>query len=153
MKFFLKNSILNNFFIIILFLFSFLYTNNEKNNNVWMQVKYFAEIKMASVYWQDQLVAWPPDTKFDKFGASFASRTCILGSYYRISNPENGFSIIALCNDRGPYAYEKNKAEIDLSLGSAVLLSHRGLNNVYIELVAISKEFLPKNIQTFVCLK
>jgi rare lipoprotein A len=66
---------------------------------------------------------------------SAAHTTLPLPSYVRVTNLDNGRSIIVRVNDRGPY--HRNRI-IDLSIGTAKALefySHRGLARVRVEYV------------------
>jgi rare lipoprotein A len=72
---------------------------------------------------------------YDMHGISAAHPTMPLPSYARVTNLENGRSIIVRVNDRGPYA--KNRV-VDLSIGTAKALEFygRGLARVRVEYVA-----------------
>ena len=69
---------------------------------------------------------------YDMHGISAAHPTLPLPSYLRVTNLENGRSIIVRLNDRGPYA--KNRI-IDLSIGTAKALDFygKGLARVRVE--------------------
>jgi rare lipoprotein A len=71
---------------------------------------------------------------YDMHGFSAAHPTLPLPSYARVTNLDNGRSIIVRLNDRGPYA--KNRI-IDLSIGTAKALDFygRGLARVRVEYV------------------
>ena len=71
---------------------------------------------------------------FDMNGISAAHPTMPMPSYARVTNLENGRSIIVRVNDRGPYARDR---VIDLSIGSAKALGTfgRGLARVRVEYV------------------
>ena len=60
---------------------------------------------------------------YDMHGISAAHTTMPLPSYARVTNLENGRSIIVRVNDRGPYARER---VIDLSVGTAKALNFYG---------------------------
>src|SRR6476646_1752515 len=66
---------------------------------------------------------------FDMNGISAAHPTMPMPSYARVTNLENGRSIIVRVNDRGPYSRDR---VIDLSIGSAKALGTfgRGLARV-----------------------
>ena len=72
---------------------------------------------------------------YDMHGISAAHPTMPLPSYARVTNLENGRSIIVRVNDRGPYA--RNRV-VDLSIGTAKALDFygRGLARVRVEYVA-----------------
>jgi rare lipoprotein A len=63
-----------------------------------------------------------------------AHRTLPLGSKVRVTNLQNGRSVLVTINDRGPYA---RRRAIDLSYGAARVLGmvRRGVARVRIELV------------------
>ena len=71
---------------------------------------------------------------FDLDGISAAHPTMPLPSYARVTNLENGRSLIVRVNDRGPYAHNRI---IDLSMRAAKLLDfyHRGTTTVRVEYV------------------
>jgi peptidoglycan lytic transglycosylase len=71
---------------------------------------------------------------YDMHGISAAHPTMPLPSYARVTNLENGRSIIVRVNDRGPYA--RNRV-VDLSIGTAKALDFygRGLARVRVEYV------------------
>jgi rare lipoprotein A len=71
---------------------------------------------------------------YDMHGISAAHPTLPLPSYARVTNLDNGRSIIVRLNDRGPYA--KNRV-IDMSIGAAKALDFygRGLARVRVEYV------------------
>jgi rare lipoprotein A len=71
---------------------------------------------------------------FDMHGISAAHTTMPLPSYARVTNLENGRSIIVRVNDRGPYA--RNRL-IDVSIGTAKALEFygHGLARVRVEYV------------------
>ena len=72
--------------------------------------------------------------RYDMHGISAAHPTMPLPSYARVTNLENGRSIIVRVNDRGPY--HRNRV-IDLSIGTAKALDFysRGLAHVRVEYV------------------
>lgn len=69
---------------------------------------------------------------YDMHGISAAHTTMPLPSYARVTNLENGRSIVVRVNDRGPYARER---VIDLSIGTAKALNFysNGLARVRVE--------------------
>jgi rare lipoprotein A len=71
---------------------------------------------------------------YDMHGISAAHTTMPIPSYARVTNLENGRSIIVRVNDRGPYV---NDRIIDLSIGAAKALDtySRGLGRVRVEYV------------------
>jgi rare lipoprotein A len=71
---------------------------------------------------------------YDMHGISAAHTTLPIPSYARVTNLENGRSIIVRVNDRGPYAGDRL---IDLSIGTAKALDFysKGLARVRVEYV------------------
>ena len=71
---------------------------------------------------------------YDMHGISAAHTTMPLPSYARVTNLENGRSIIVRVNDRGPYVSDRI---IDLSIGTAKVLNFygNGLARVRVEYV------------------
>jgi rare lipoprotein A len=71
---------------------------------------------------------------YDMHGISAAHPTMPLPSYVRVTNLENGRSIVVRVNDRGPYAHERL---IDLSIGTAKALKFygNGLARVRVEYI------------------
>jgi rare lipoprotein A len=71
---------------------------------------------------------------YDMHSISAAHTTLPLPSYVRVTNLENGRSIVVRVNDRGPYARSR---VIDLSIGTAKALDFysRGLARVRVEYV------------------
>jgi len=71
---------------------------------------------------------------YDMHGISAAHTTLPLPSYVRVTNLENGRSIVVRVNDRGPYTRSR---VIDLSIGTAKALDFysRGLARVRVEYV------------------
>jgi len=71
---------------------------------------------------------------YDMHGISAAHTTMPLPSYARVTNLENGRSIIVRVNDRGPYVSERI---IDLSIGTAKALNFygNGLARVRVEYI------------------
>ncbi len=71
---------------------------------------------------------------YDQYALSAAHPTMPLPSYARVTNLENGSSVVVRVNDRGPYAHDRI---IDLSSQAANLLGYKrnGVANVKIEYV------------------
>lgn len=71
---------------------------------------------------------------YDMHGISAAHPTMPMPSYARVTNLENGRSIVVRVNDRGPYAHNRI---IDLSIGTAKALDtySRGLARVRVEYI------------------
>nr|HDM59121.1 septal ring lytic transglycosylase RlpA family protein [Bacillota bacterium] len=55
---------------------------------------------------------------YDMFAMTAAHRTLPFGTIVRVTNLENGRSVVVRINDRGPFT-DKKKRIIDLSLGAA----------------------------------
>jgi rare lipoprotein A (peptidoglycan hydrolase) len=72
--------------------------------------------------------------RYDMHGISAAHRTMPLPSYARVTNLDNGRSIIVRVNNRGPFAHNRI---IDLSTGTARALDfyRRGIARVRVEFV------------------
>jgi len=72
--------------------------------------------------------------RYDMNGISAAHRTMPLPSYARVTNLDNGRSIIVRVNNRGPYVHERI---IDLSIGTAKALDfyRKGTAHVRVEFV------------------
>jgi peptidoglycan lytic transglycosylase len=66
---------------------------------------------------------------YDMHGISAAHPTLPMPSYARVTNLENGRSIVVRINDRGPYA--RNRI-IDLSIGTAKALKFHGQGLAYV---------------------
>jgi rare lipoprotein A (peptidoglycan hydrolase) len=60
--------------------------------------------------------------RFNEYAMTAASTTLPLGSYARVTNPDNGRSVVVRINDRGPYVRGRS---IDLSKGAAERLGVR----------------------------
>jgi len=72
--------------------------------------------------------------RYDMNGISAAHRTMPLPSYARVTNLENGRSIIVRVNNRGPFVHDRI---IDLSVGTAKALDfyRKGVAHVRVEFV------------------
>jgi len=70
--------------------------------------------------------------RFDPRGLTGAHRSLPLGSRVRVTNLQNGRSVLVTINDRGPF---HGRREIDLSFGAAraIGMVQRGLARVLIE--------------------
>ena len=71
---------------------------------------------------------------FDPTQMTAAHRTLKLGTRVRVTNPENGTSVVVTINDRGPFAKGR---DLDLSEGAAKLLGFRdkGVARLLIEIL------------------
>lgn len=74
---------------------------------------------------------------FDLYAASAAHKTLPLPSYARVTNLENGRSVVVRVNDRGPF---HGNRLIDLSYGAAVKLGYmeKGTAQVEVEILNIA---------------
>jgi len=77
--------------------------------------------------------------RFNPDGLSVAHRTLPFGTMLRLTNPENGNTINAVVNDRGPFVRGK---EIDVSRGGAKALGffHSGTAKLLIEVLEKRKD-------------
>ena len=78
-------------------------------------------------------------SRYNPDGLSVAHRTLPFGTMLRLTNPENGNTIDAVVNDRGPFVRGK---EIDVSRGGAKALGffHSGTAKLLIEVLEKRKE-------------
>lgn len=72
---------------------------------------------------------------FDLYRATAAHKTLPIPSYARVTNLDNGRSIVVRVNDRGPFHPDR---VIDLSYGAAVKLGFRDQGTANVEVEAIS---------------
>lgn len=82
---------------------------------------------------------------YDMYGMTAAHTTLPLPSYARVTNPENGRSVIVRINDRGPFHSDRL---IDLSYAAAYKLRIVGKGSGLVEVEAINPRgelFKPKN--------
>jgi rare lipoprotein A len=81
---------------------------------------------------------------YDMYGMSAAHPTLPIPSYVRVTNPENGRSVVVRVNDRGPF---KKDRLIDLSYAAAYKLriTQKGSSLVEVELIDPDH---PENIST-----
>jgi rare lipoprotein A len=76
--------------------------------------------------------------RFDQRKLTAAHRTLPLGTRVRVTNLENGASVVVVINDRGPYGRSRRKgAIIDVSRGAAARLDFiaDGLARVRLEVI------------------
>jgi rare lipoprotein A len=98
-----------------------------------------AQVGLASFYgpgFQGRRTA--SGTRFDQRQMTAAHRTLPLGTRVRVTNLDNGESVIVLINDRGPYGRNRRKGTIiDLSKGAAARLDFiaDGLTRVRLEVL------------------
>ncbi len=72
---------------------------------------------------------------YNMYEASAAHPTMPLPSYARVTNLENGRSIIVRVNDRGPFLYDR---VIDLSYGAAKEIGYAGRGTARVEVVRLT---------------
>ena len=90
----------------------------------------YSEQGIASWYGYESGNRTSMGTHFNPKGYTAAHKTLPLPSRVRVTNLQNGRSIIVLVNDRGPF---KNNRLIDLSHGAAKKIGLSGLTKVKIE--------------------
>jgi rare lipoprotein A len=88
------------------------------------------ETSIASWYGAESGSTTAMGTRFHPEGISAAHKTLPLPSKVRVTNLQNGCSIVVVVNDRGPY---KNGRIIDLSHGAAKKIGMDGLAKVEVE--------------------
>lgn len=94
---------------------------------------YKTETGIASNYWQPQKTGCRPYKQFNPKAMTAAHKHLKCGSRVRVTNLNNGKSVIVTINDRGPYV--KGRI-IDLSKGSYDLISNnRGITKVKLEVL------------------
>ncbi len=71
---------------------------------------------------------------YDMYGMTAAHTTLPIPSYARVTNPENGSSVIVRINDRGPFHHDRL---IDLSYAAAYKLNISGKGSALVEVEAI----------------
>ncbi len=66
------------------------------------------------------------------YGLSAAHKTMKFGTKLRVTNPDNGKSVVVTVNDRGPFVYGR---DLDLSYGAAKAIGfeNKGVGRVRIE--------------------
>ena len=74
---------------------------------------------------------------YDAYAATAAHRTLPIPCYVRVTNLENGLSMVVRVNDRGPFHSERI---IDLSYGAAVKLGFAQQGTASVEVLALSVE-------------
>lgn len=90
----------------------------------------YREYGIASWYGPESGNKTAMGTRFRPQGISAAHKTLPLPTKVRVTNLENGKSIIVMVNDRGPF---KRGRLIDLSQGAAKKIGIRGLARVKVE--------------------
>lgn len=76
---------------------------------------------MASYYWQGQKTA--SGARFNPNGLTAAHRSLPFGTRVRVTNRNNGRSVVVIINDRGPFIAGRI---IDLSRGAAKVIAMTG---------------------------
>jgi rare lipoprotein A (peptidoglycan hydrolase) len=89
-------------------------------------------IVRASWYGRESGNTTASGERFNPAGMTAASRWLPLGSCWRVTNPQNGRSVVVRINDRGPGIMSRS---LDLAEGAATLLGFRraGLAQVRIQ--------------------
>lgn len=79
---------------------------------------------------------------YDQMGYTAAHKTLPFGTILRLTNPENGKSVIVRINDRGPYI---NGRDIDLSKGAAIALGslNNGVIKVNVQKIYSDESLMP----------
>ena len=76
---------------------------------------------LASFYWQEQKTS--SGETFDRMAMTAAHKTLPFGTHVRVTNLDNGRSVVVRINDRGPF---KPGRVIDLSYAAAGVIDMRG---------------------------
>ena len=71
---------------------------------------------------------------FDQYGVTAAHKTLPLGTVARVTNIDNGKSVILRINDRGPYVGNRI---LDCSYGAAIKLGFKDLGTANVEIKII----------------
>ncbi len=71
---------------------------------------------------------------FDQYGVTAAHKTLPLGTVARVTNIDNGKSVILRINDRGPYIGDRI---LDCSYGAAIKLGFKDLGTATVEIEII----------------
>lgn len=114
------------------------YTINGVTYRVLESEAGFSEVGMASWYgrkFHGHLTS--NGERYDMFQISAAHTRLPIPSYVRVTNLENGLSIIARVNDRGPFHPGR---VVDLSYAGAVLLGYAGKGTARVRVEAILPE-------------
>lgn len=100
--------------------------------------KYFHQVGIAS-YYADSFNGRKTSSgvKYEPYRYTAASKTIPLGSIIKVTNLENGKTVLVEVNDRGPYV---GKRILDLSRVAASRLHfiHKGLTKIGITIVKIN---------------
>src|SRR5690606_38994954 len=114
------------------------YTINGVTYRVMSSEEGFSEVGMASWYgrkFHGHLTS--NGERYDMFQISAAHTRLPIPSYIRVTNLENGLSITARVNDRGPFHPGR---VVDLSYAGAVLLGYAGKGTARVRVEAIMPE-------------
>lgn len=106
------------------------YKVRGKTYHVLTSSKGFKETGTASWYGKESGKITASGAVFKPLGVSAAHKTLPLGSKIRVTNLDNGMSLVLKVADRGPFA--KGRI-VDLSYGAAKKLKVKGLAKVKIE--------------------
>jgi rare lipoprotein A (peptidoglycan hydrolase) len=72
--------------------------------------------------------------RYNEYAMTAASKTLPLGSHVRVTNPENGRSVVVRINDRGPYVHGRT---IDLSKAAAERLGIKNKGVAPVEVASL----------------
>lgn len=109
-----------------------------------LSVSLFGETGEASHYWQGQQTA--SGRRFDKTAMTAAHPTLPMGTVVKVTNLNNGKSVVVTINDRGPYAraskaskYRGSKRIIDLSEGAFLKIASKksGVTDVRVDVIKL----------------
>lgn len=123
------------------------YTVNGKQYKVWLGIKKYQQVGMASWYgakFQGHLTS--NGEIYDMYSMSAAHKNLPLPSYVRVTNLANNKSVVVRVNDRGPF---HSKRIIDLSYAAAYkldILSH-GTAKVKVTLIDPSAPKIVKKVE------
>lgn len=70
--------------------------------------------------------------KFDPYGMTAAHKKLPFNTMVRVTNPENGKSILVRINDRGPFTKGR---DLDLAMGAAKAIDMKGTSKLIMEIM------------------
>lgn len=109
-------------------------TQEVSDNNAAVQMPTTIRRYNARASWYRHGKVTANGERYDPLGLTVAHKTLPFGTIVRFTNPDNGQSVTARVNDRGPYIRGR---EFDLSLGSARVLGieQRGVMDLQVEIL------------------
>lgn len=109
-------------------------TQTVGDNNAAAEVQNVVRTYNARASWYRHGRVTANGERYDPMGLTVAHRSLPFGTIVRFTNPENGQSVTARVNDRGPFVRGR---EFDLSLGSAraIGMEQRGVLLLKIEIM------------------